>query len=62
MLMAGVLLVFYLDGFVLGAPVALLLVWALLGVVVLVGFLRHAGHGRPRVAGHRPGWGGRWRS
>ena len=27
--MAGVLLVFYLDGFVLGAPVALLLVWAL---------------------------------
>jgi len=45
LLMAGVLLVFYLDGFVLGAPVALLLVWALLGVVVLVGFLRHAGHG-----------------
>ncbi len=43
--MAGVLLVFYLDGFVLGAPVALLLVWVLLGVVVLVGFLRHAGHG-----------------
>ena len=45
LLMAGVLLVFYLDGFVLGAPVALLLVWALLGVLVLVGFLRHAGHG-----------------
>jgi len=45
LLMAGVLLVFYLDGFVLGAPVALLLVWALLGVVVLVGFLRHAVHG-----------------
>lgn len=45
LLMAGVLLVFYLDGFVLGAPVALLLVWALLGVVVLVGFMRHAGHG-----------------
>lgn len=45
MLMAGVLLIFYLDGFVLGAPLALLLVWALLGLVVLVGFLRHAGHG-----------------
>jgi hypothetical protein len=44
-LMAGVLLLFYLDGFVLGAPVALLLLWALLGLVVLVGFLRHAGHG-----------------
>jgi len=45
LLMAGVLLVFYLDGFVLGSPAALLLVWALLGLVVLVGFLRHAGHG-----------------
>jgi hypothetical protein len=45
LLMAGVLLIFYLDGFVLGAPVALLLVWVLLGLVVLVGFLRHAGHG-----------------
>ena len=43
--MAGVLLLFYLDGFVLGAPAALVLVWALLGLVVLVGFLRHAGHG-----------------
>ena len=43
--MAGVLLIFYLDGFVLGAPLALLLVWALLGLVVLVGFLRHSGHG-----------------
>ncbi len=45
LLMAGVLLVFYVDGFVLGAPAALLLLWALLGMVVLVGFLRHAGHG-----------------
>lgn len=45
LLMAGVLLIFYLDGLVLGAPAALLLVWALLGLVVLVGFLRHAGHG-----------------
>ena len=45
LLMACVLLVFYLDGFVLGSPAALLLVWALLGLVVLVGFLRHAGHG-----------------
>jgi hypothetical protein len=43
--MAGVLVLFYLDGFVLGAPLAWLLVWLLLGLVVLVGFLRHAGHG-----------------
>ncbi|MFO7628324.1 MAG: hypothetical protein R6W06_02175 [Prochlorococcaceae cyanobacterium] len=45
LLMAGVLLVFYCNGFVLGAPAALLLMWALLGLLVLVGFLRHAGHG-----------------
>lgn len=45
LLMAGVLAVFYLDGFVLGAPGALLLVWAVLGLVVLLGFVRHAGHG-----------------
>jgi len=44
-LMAAVLLVFFLDGFVVGAQGPQLLVVLLLGVVVLVGFVRHADHG-----------------
>lgn len=47
LLMAGVLLLFYLDGFVLGTPAMLALALLLLGAVVLIGFLRHAGHGPP---------------
>lgn len=45
LLMAGVLLLFYLDGFVLGAPLPLLLSFSLLGGLVLLGFLRHGHHG-----------------
>lgn len=45
MLMAGLLLVFYIDGFLIGAPLTLLLAFACLGVVALVGFLHHADHG-----------------
>jgi hypothetical protein len=43
--MAGMLLLFYLDGFVLGEPVPLLLAYALLGLPVLAGFLHHGDHG-----------------
>jgi hypothetical protein len=46
LLMAGLVLVFYVDGFLVGAPVPLALGFALLGVVVLVGFVHHADHGR----------------
>lgn len=45
LLMAGVLVVFYLDGFVLGAPLLLLLVFGALGLPVLAGFLHHGDHG-----------------
>lgn len=45
LLMAGVLLLFYVDGFVLGAPLLGLLAFALLGLPVLVGFLHHGDHG-----------------
>lgn len=45
LLMAGVLLLFYMDGFLLGAPLLLLLAFALLGLPVLVGFLHHGDHG-----------------
>lgn len=45
LLMAGMLLLFYLDGFVLGAPLLLLLAFALLGLPVLAGFLHHGDHG-----------------
>lgn len=51
--MAGVLLLFYLDGFVLGTPGALAVALVLLGGVVLIGFLGHAGHGPPGSV--RPG-------
>ena len=47
LLMAGVLLFFYLDAFVLGAPGGMALALLLLALVVLLGFLRHAGHGPP---------------
>lgn len=45
LLMAGVLLLFYVDGFVLGAPLLPLLAFALLGLPVLVGFVHHGEHG-----------------
>ena len=45
LLMAGVLLLFYVDGFVLGAPLLLLLAFALLGLPVLAGFVHHGDHG-----------------
>ena len=45
LLMAGVLLIFYLDGFVLGAALLPLLAFALLGLLVLAGFLHHGDHG-----------------
>lgn len=43
--MAGLVLLFYVDGFLVGAPVHMGLAFALLGLVVLVGFLHHADHG-----------------
>lgn len=45
LLMAGVLFLFYLDGFVLGAPLLLLAIFALLGLPVIAGFVRHGDHG-----------------
>jgi hypothetical protein len=45
LLMAGVLLLFYVDGFVLGAPTLLVLAFVLLGMPVLAGFLHHGDHG-----------------
>ena len=45
LLMAGVLLLFYVDGFVLGAPLLAVLAFGLLGVPVLAGFLHHGDHG-----------------
>ena len=45
LLMAGVLLIFYVDGFVLGAPLLVLLAFALLGLPVFAGFLQHGDHG-----------------
>lgn len=49
--MAALVLVFYLDAFVVGASVPMALAYALLGVVVLVGFLHHADHGDPGQIG-----------
>ena len=43
--MATLVVVFYVDGFLVGAPIPEALAFALLGVVVLVGFLHHADHG-----------------
>lgn len=54
LLMAGVLLLFYVDGFVLGAPLLLLLAFALLGLVVLTGFIHHGDHGEPHDPHPRP--------
>lgn len=45
LLMAGMVLVFYIDAFLVGAPVHLALLFILLGVLVLVGFVHHADHG-----------------
>ncbi|MEB3331954.1 MAG: hypothetical protein VKI83_05630 [Synechococcaceae cyanobacterium] len=54
LLMAGVLLLFYVDGFVLGAPLLLLLAFALLGLPVLAGFLHHGDHGPAGAPHPRP--------
>ena len=45
LLMAGLVLVFYVDAFLVGAPLPVAVGFALLGVVVVVGFLHHADHG-----------------
>ena len=45
LLMAALVLVFYVDAFLVGAPIPMALGFALVGVVVLVGFLHHADHG-----------------
>lgn len=45
LLMATVLVLFYVDGFVLGAPLQLLVAFALLGLALLAGFLHHGDHG-----------------
>ena len=45
LLMTALVLVFYVDAFLVGAPIPLALGFALVGVVVLVGFLHHADHG-----------------
>lgn len=45
LLMAGVLLIFYIDGFVLGAQLIPLLAFALLGLAVAAGFVHHGDHG-----------------
>ena len=45
LLMAALVLGFYLDAFVLGAPMAQAVLFALLGCVVLLGFRHHADHG-----------------
>lgn len=45
LLMAGVLLIFYIDGFVLGAQLIPLLAFALLGLAVAAGFVYHGDHG-----------------
>ncbi|MFM7312056.1 MAG: hypothetical protein ACKO0M_02625 [Cyanobium sp.] len=45
LLMAGVLLLFYADGFMIGAPWLLVLAFGVLAVPVLVGFVHHSDHG-----------------
>jgi hypothetical protein len=45
LLMAGVLIVFYVDGFVIGSSTWMILGFSLLGLLVLAGFHRHAEHG-----------------
>jgi hypothetical protein len=45
LLMGAMLLVFYADGFVVGASLPLALGFGLLGALVVVGVLRHANHG-----------------
>lgn len=54
LLMAGVLLLFYLDGFLLGAPAPALLAFALLGLPVLAGFIHHGDHGEVGLIHPRP--------
>lgn len=45
--MAGVLVLFYVDGFLVGASLPLLLGFSLIGLLVLLGFLHHGDHGPP---------------
>ena len=45
LLMAAVLLLFYVDGFVLGAPLLALVAFSLLALPVMAGFLQHGDHG-----------------
>lgn len=54
LLMAGVLALFYLGGFVWGAQVLLLLAFTLLGLTALVGFLHHGDHGPAGAPHPRP--------
>ena len=43
--MAGLVLVFYVDAFLVGAPVGPAVGFGVVGLVVLIGFLHHADHG-----------------
>lgn len=52
LLMAGMLLVFYVDAFLVGAPLPLLLIYVVIGVVVVAGFLEHADHGESKAIQH----------
>jgi len=52
LLMAGMLLIFYVDAFLVGAPLQLLLIYVLIGGVVLAGFLEHADHGESKAIQH----------
>lgn len=54
LLMAAVLAIFYLDGFVVGAAGPELVAFSLLGVLTVVGFLGHADHGPHRWPAAQP--------
>ena len=54
LLMTGALILFYVDGFVVGAPLLLLLAFALLGLPVLAGFVHHGDHGPAGTPHPRP--------
>ena len=43
--MAGLVLVFYVDAFLVGAPIGRAVGFGVVGLVVLIGFLHHADHG-----------------
>ena len=54
LLMTGALLLFYVDGFVVGAPLLPLLAFVLLGLPLLTGFLHHGDHGPAGAPHPRP--------